>query len=699
MKINFKIVSLLVIICLLSLSAVSASDDNQTDVADLQATDDVDNIQIDDAEEQLADTATATGTYDELKSMITSASDGDTIDLQMDYDTGTVIVIDQKITIDGKNHKIDGKNSDRIFQIKTTGVTLQNIIFENGNKENGDSGGAILPMKDGNTKEYVSVTLINCSFINNKATYGGAFYTLAGGNTIINCTFEGNTATTGGAISINGDDNIIENTAFTNNKATNGNGGAIVFADDTSNKNNKIIGNTFTGNSAAGKDGGALYLQHGSADQIKDNTFTSNSAKQGGAVSLYETGYSTIINNTFTDNNATNIGGALRITITNSNSQTAIEGNTFKNNQAPNSGALHIDENNAKNEVNVKIDTNTFDNNKATGGYAGSIQINGNTVTIINNNFTYTSAKTNGGAIVVKTGTSKTIQSNNFINANAENGGAIHVESGAATIDSNNFTKCSATNRGGAIKADTKVTVTGNTFKDNSAKDKGSDVFIYNGDGSQVKNNDFINSTTNSLITYGNVVAQDNKGLKETLTISQLNKNYAATTTTKYLTVALKNSKGKGVAGKYLTISLNGKTYDGRTDSNGELKVKIAISAAKSYSCTVKFAGDDSNNAASSTFKLYVNKAATKLTAPAKTFKKAKAKKLVVTLKSGSKALAKKKVTLKIKGKKFSAYTNKRGKATIKIKFTKKGSFKASLKFAGDGTYKASSKTVKIKIK
>ena len=256
---------------------------------------------------------------------------------------------------------------------------------------------------------------------------------------------------------------------------------------------------------------------------------------------------------------------------------------------------------------------------------------------------------------------------------------------------------------GGAIKGgDTdnkvKLTMTGNNFNGNTAN-KGADIRIYNCDGSQVKNNNFVTYTANSIITYGSVAVQDNKGFKDVPTITTLNKNYAVTTTAKYLTVVLKNSKGTGVAGKTLTITLNGKPYTGVTNANGQFKTKITLSKIGKYSCTVKFAGDDSYAPAKTSFDLYVNKAATKISSPAKTFKKSKTKKVVLTLKSGKKALAKKKVSIKINKKTYKGTTNKYGKATIKIKLTKKGTYKGTLKYAGNKTYKACTGKVTIKVK
>ena len=99
--------------------------------------------------------------------------------------------------------------------------------------------------------------------------------------------------------------------------------------------------------------------------------------------------------------------------------------------------------------------------------------------------------------------------------------------------------------------------------------------------------------------------------------------------------------------------------------------------------------------------KVVVNKKATKLTAPKKTFKvKTKTKKVQVKLTTGKKALKSKKITLKVKGKTYTAKTNKKGIATFKItKLTKKGTFKYTVKFAGNKAYKAVNKSGKITIK
>ena len=74
-------------------------------------------------------------------------------------------------------------------------------------------------------------------------------------------------------------------------------------------------------------------------------------------------------------------------------------------------------------------------------------------------------------------------------------------------------------------------------------------------------------------------------------------------------------------------------------------------------------------------------------------------KKLTAKLKSGKKVLKSKKVIFTVNGKKYVAKTNKKGIATVKIKLSKKKTYKVKVRFAGDKNYKASKKTSKVVIK
>ena len=115
----------------------------------------------------------------------------------------------------------------------------------------------------------------------------------------------------------------------------------------------------------------------------------------------------------------------------------------------------------------------------------------------------------------------------------------------------------------------------------------------------------------------------------------------------------------------------------------------------------MSFLGDDDYKASLNAVKVTVNKQATKATFAKRTFKvKAKTKKLTFTLKDAKgKAIKGKKITFTVNKKTYTAKTNAKGIATVKVKLTKKGKYTAVAKFVGDKTYKAISKKAKVTIK
>ena len=183
------------------------------------------------------------------------------------------IRISRDLTVYGNGVTIDGNKLARIFQVTDSSL---NVIFYNINFINGkaDRGGAIYEGNaynctfTGNTAEYYGGAIYvgnayNCTFTGNNATdRGGA---IAYGNAY-NCTFIGNIASEGGAIS--GGVNAY-NCNFSGNNATD-RGGATAYAN--------AYNCTFTGNTA-GNNGGAMH--DGNAYNC---TFTGNIASEGGAM-------------------------------------------------------------------------------------------------------------------------------------------------------------------------------------------------------------------------------------------------------------------------------------------------------------------------------------------------------------------------------------------------------------------------------
>ena len=168
----------------------------------------------------------------------------------------------------------------------------------------------------------------------------------------------------------------------------------------------------------------------------------------------------------------------------------------------------------------------------------------------------------------------------------------------------------------------------------------------------------------------------------------------------KTLSITLKDANGNVLASKAVKVTVNGKTSTVTTDKNGVAKVTVNYAKAGTYYYTFTYLGDNDYKASLKPVKVTVNKQATKATFAKKTFKVKATKKISFTLKdSKGKAIAKKKITFKVNGKTYTAKTNSKGVATVKIVIKKKGKFTATAKFAGDTSYKAISKKATITIK
>ena len=167
----------------------------------------------------------------------------------------------------------------------------------------------------------------------------------------------------------------------------------------------------------------------------------------------------------------------------------------------------------------------------------------------------------------------------------------------------------------------------------------------------------------------------------------------------------------KDATGTFTVNIDNGKIVKTAELKDGAASITVADLAAGDHTISVSYSGDGKYAPITQNTTLTikepvkpipkVTKKATKIVAKKKTFKaKVKVKKYTITLKSGKTLLKKVKVTLKVKGKTYKATTNKKGKATFKIKnLKKKGTYKAVIKFKGNKNYKATSKKVKIKVK
>lgn len=211
--------------------------------------------------------------------------------------------------------------------------------------------------------------------------------------------------------------------------------------------------------------------------------------------------------------------------------------------------------------------------------------------------------------------------------------------------------------------------------------------------------NSFINSVNTTNVCSNNissVKAKSKELIASAILVSNLNIQAGDSGS---LQITLKDCENNLLSSKSLTIIVDGESKTVTTGNDGIAKLSVKYATSGTHYVTVSFAGDEDYKSSINSCKISVSKKKTSLTAPKAVLKVKKAKKISITLKSNGKAVSNKKITVKVKGKTFSAKTNSKGVASVKVKVTKKGTFKYVAKFAGDGAYKAASKTGKVVVK
>ena len=128
------------------------------------------------------------------------------------------------------------------------------------------------------------------------------------------------------------------------------------------------------------------------------------------------------------------------------------------------------------------------------------------------------------------------------------------------------------------------------------------------------------------------------------------------------------------------------------------LKFQINLVKKGTYTIAARFLGDDKYDASFKSYKVKVNPVKPKLKAANKKYKlSAKKKTLTAKLLSPKgKAVKGKKISFRINGKTYTAKTNSKGIATVKVKLNKRKTYKFTAKFAGDKTFKAISVKRKV---
>lgn len=165
-------------------------------------------------------------------------------------------------------------------------------------------------------------------------------------------------------------------------------------------------------------------------------------------------------------------------------------------------------------------------------------------------------------------------------------------------------------------------------------------------------------------------------------------------------TAALKDGFGTPLAGKIIKLTVNGKTYTQTTDAKGEVRISISLPSEKTYAISVSFNGDEEYKQSSAKASIAVKRTGQKITSSNKAFAPNKASYYSITLKdSNNKPIANKNVKFTINKKTYTVKTNSKGVAKVRIKLSKKKTYKITIKSARTNKYESLTKTNRITIK
>ena len=637
--------------------------------------------------------------------------------------------------------------------VHTSGeVTITNSIFIANHAPN--YGGAVFTYNSENSRIFVK----NSTFTNNTSDHYGGAISGSIGIDISDSTFTDNTATDeGGAISIWGDV-LIKNSNFTGNNA-NGSGGVIYTYDTNidiissnfinnhaerhggvidSTGNITITDSTFTGNSA-GWSGGILCSNSGEVNVLNSN-FNKNSAGIAGGAIVY-TGQVNVENSNFTSNNAQK-GGAIRVY----GSILAVN-STFENNAAVENGGAILN-------YDLTLINSTFKNNRA--GYdntvSGYANISDSKIIEDNVDVTENAIKTYVNPVNNLEGHYVNVdEAYDLLNAFRAEPGVWYwnYDDTTKTYLNTNSTnslkplqKDTALEEAAEIRAKELVVLFEHTRPDESScftvypddlmnygeniamgqptckyvtEDWKETEYQYAGQGHRrnMLDSDFNCVGIAGFEYEGYIYWVQAFGFKDNIFYNE--------SRTSYEPAVENNNPGEKTNSSAINITYDDDKYDvdihfddptqtdpENTDNNKSDDTNQTNTNNNTQENTNENNPTNTNNntqedtnAPTMTDAKPKTKKATKITAKKATFKaKAKTKKYTITLKTGKKAINKVKVYLKIKGKTFTAKTNKNGKATFKIKkLSKKGIYKATIQFKGNNSYNPTTKKITIKIK
>lgn len=413
----------------------------------------------------------------------------------IDYAKGITINNREKLVINGNNHTINAGNNCIIFNIKSSDVVFNNIIFKN-------SDTTAIRVSNSTVASYNNV------YINDLNT-SRALTVLDGSNVSTN------------------NDSFVDN--------YNMYGSSIIVSDSGLSVKNANFRNKYNIGWST------IYVIGQSSEvEVINSTFTDITANYAPAI-YFGSGIGNVINCTFRNLFANLTGGA--IGIKNVNSALSIINSSFTNvSSVKNGGAIFVNINDENNNALILLDNCLFEDCYSMIGGA-YVQLGGKLYianTIFNNN----SAFVEGGAIY--TSFSRNVLINNTFKDNKilweddyySSGGALFIDSSNLVLNTSKFTGNYADHGEDILLSDSYYSISGssfdgdiytlyddedcelnnNTFKKKNLYNDTYNPYVYVGPGAGIKydpvilNESLVNSSYFNLVDYGLVTDVKNQG-------------------------------------------------------------------------------------------------------------------------------------------------------------------------------------------
>jgi antitoxin component YwqK of YwqJK toxin-antitoxin module len=148
-----------------------------------------------------------------------------------------------------------------------------------------------------------------------------------------------------------------------------------------------------------------------------------------------------------------------------------------------------------------------------------------------------------------------------------------------------------------------------------------------------------------------------------------------------------------------LNIEFNGKTYNVRTDSNGQASIPVGNLTPGKYSATISYKGSSNYRASNATALVTVTKSDTVISAPdVKVAYKDPNGEVVATITNEHGKPLVVNLNIEFNGETYNVRTDSNGQASIPIGNVTPGTYTATISYKGSSNYRASTATAKVTV-